>query len=127
MLPFDLEGSMSETGETNGIATIDVDAIDHVTVTQRVHSTGGGVLWIVTNKTAQEVTVCVTNFRPHSDADRISGEDIAWLIGSGGCTRRLKAKQQGQILAFFIGVPGAVYDYDVTVNGNVAADPQLVI
>jgi hypothetical protein len=118
---------MSYTPDTtNGQAEITVDdiATPQVTVTHRVKSAGKHVVWFVFNATTDEepVEVCVTNFRqegsqvPHSAIDFLTGP--CDTVPSG---------QKRVLHAKFNGDPGSVYTYDVTVNGNLAVDPELEI
>jgi hypothetical protein len=118
---------MSSSGNTVGIATIDVNSTTAVTSTYRVKSISGLVLWSVRNLTDVNVTVCVTDFTPVDNAEPLEQENIRSVLETTLCTRVLKPGHQGPIVGFFTGVAGSIYSYTIKVNGAAATDPQLEI
>jgi hypothetical protein len=118
---------MSQSSDTVGVAYIDVETLTTVTVTRRVKTAGGAVIWKVQNFTSSDVTVCLENFTPHRGIAPGLSTGNAWLLPDGKCTRSLGRGDRGVIVGIFNGTPGDVYDYDVYVNGTRATDPQLEI
>src|SRR5215510_188083 len=110
-----MEASIMETEGTNGVATIEVFHGNRVTITRRVKTIFGGVAWRVINRSTDDVTVCVRNFRP-ATALEPKVLDRHLLLQTGDCTRALPSRQSGWIVAEFQGRPGDLFNYDVFVN-----------
>ena len=117
---------MSYTPDTtNGQASINVDnsSTPHVTVTHRVKSAGGHVIWFVFNATSESVRVCVENFQ--QEGTTVSSSSYTFF--GSNCVDPVPPGQMRVLHVRLTGQPGSVYTYDVTVNDNVAADPELEI
>jgi hypothetical protein len=119
---------MSESGQTVVVAQIYVTAGGDdptIQVTQKVKSGLGLVIWHVHNNSGTDLTnVKVANF---TRADTNIDIEIRSGAFSDLSTGPIPNGQQRTIPGFFRGRPGDVYNYDVEVNGEVAADPQLEI
>ena len=109
---------------TNGQASITVDntSTPHVTVTHRVKSAGGNVIWFVFNATSSSTDVCVQNFQQGGTTVSPS----LYTVFLSNCVS-VPPGQMRVLHILFTGQPGSVYTYDVTVGGTVAADPELEI
>lgn len=118
---------MSESTRTTGIARIEVTGPNQVTVTQRVVSVGGGVAWLVHNRTNVPITVCVNNFQPSPISDKKAPFQATFLLPQDRCTGTLEHDHTGVIAAQAKGYPGQVFTYEVTVNGHKTTDPELEI
>jgi hypothetical protein len=124
-----LEDVMKEGGETYGVGDIYVTIAPpdpQVFCTHRIHSSGGHVLWIVSNETGVNLeNVEVTNFRRAGGGGNLS---IQWQTTSGGgSSGPIPSWQRRPIRAEFDGSPGEVYDYDILINGVNVLDPQIEI
>jgi hypothetical protein len=118
---------MSENARTTGIARIEVNSPNQVTVTQRVVTVGGGVAWLVHNNTNSPVTVCVNNFQPLPISEKKAPFQATFLLPQNHCTGTLEHNQIGVIAAQAKGYQGQVFTYEVTVNGHKTTDPELEI
>jgi hypothetical protein len=116
---------MSDTPRTIGVATIDVTSSTTADVTQRVISVGKVVVWIVTNSTNSQHTVCVTNFQAVYPANGSS--DRTFPLQQENCTGNIGAGKTGVIVAKLSGNTGQILTYDVTIDNTTAADPELEI
>jgi hypothetical protein len=119
---------MSYSSDGVGTAYIDVETLTTTTVTRRVKTGLGAVVWHVKNYTEANVTVCLTDFEPHRRvAPPLVSEAIRWPLPDGNCTKSLAPGHTGIIIGLFTGTPGDVYDYVIKVNGSPTTDPQLEI
>jgi hypothetical protein len=120
---------MSETAPTFIVAQIHVtsgDATPAVTYTSRVRSGFGVVIWFVHNDTGDELdNVKVGHFTPA--ANGIGALGI--LSGSFADlnTGPIPDGHKAILPGVFVGRPGDVYNYEIEVDGRLAADPQLEI
>src|SRR5437773_11545645 len=105
---------MSDSADTIGIAHIEVTSLNQVTVTRRVKSAAGIVVWSVHNNTASPLTVCVTHFR--SVAVKKDDFQSTFLLATN-CTQQLRPDGIGVIAGAFHGNPGSILTYDVELDG----------
>ena len=110
---------MSETAATTGEALIDVDGAD-VTCSERVRAVQRNLTWIVHNTTGPTTHVGVTGFRR---GDQRFPDLFEWLTDN---PVEVLAGQRRAIVGRAVG-PRGLYDYDVTLEGQVVEDPQLDI
>jgi hypothetical protein len=119
---------MSATAPTFIVAQIHVTsggATPTVTCTSKVRSGLGIVIWFVHNDCDDDLnSVKLINFR------RVTASaDLKILSGSFPDldTGPIASGHKSVLPGVFLGTPGDVYEYDVQVNGHLAADPQLEI
>jgi len=116
---------MSATPPTTGVAKIDVTGSTTADVTQRVTSVGKVVVWVITNNTGSQHTVCVTNFQPAYPTT--GSADRTFLLPQENCANNIAAGKTGVIVGKFLGSTGQILTYDVTIDGTTAVDPELEI
>ena len=127
---------MSADGTNFGIAFIEVVDSANVNVTKRVKAVGKAAVWFVLNKSTAPVKVGVANFRPHvapSPATASSSSGGGGAVGkfpapviTANPTNPIQPGGRGAIPILFDFANG-IYDYDVTLDGKVAVDPELEI
>jgi len=119
---------MSASGQTVVVAQIYVTAAGEnptVECTEKVKSGMGLVIWQVHNNSGSALTnVELANFTP-----AVAGIQLEIRSGafSDLSTGPIPDGHRKTIPGFFAGRLGDVYNYDIKVNGHVAADPQLEI
>jgi len=119
---------MSDTAPTFIVAQIHVTSVGTppaVTFTSKVRSGLGIVIWFVHNDCDADLdSVKLVNFRrvrASADLKIISGSFPDLDTGP------IASGHKSVLPGVFLGTPGDVYEYDVQVNGQLAADPQLEI